>query len=251
MSLNTNILREFAEHTSKLFDVVRIDGDETKTTFTAQDQNKTYILEGSFKKQIPEFEGSFGIPNLAIFAGLLKFPSYMTPEATLTATRQLKPKMTAETVTEFKFKDKNKKGASFKTMASSVLAEKGLGSSAVPNITWDITFKPEKSKVNEFADLARLYNEVDKKFTISNSDDDLIFAIGSDSDSTHNVDMMFVKDVQGRLKTPLDFSTQKFLEIIRVLGNLDIEITISSRRLLSLKAESENISYRYFLRGEV
>lgn len=248
--ISNSILREVADQTGKLFNIIKFVGTDDSTEFMANDEDKTLFLQGKFKKPIEQLRGEFGIPDIALFNGLLRFPSYNADGAKISVTRETKVynnKPIDETVTEFKFRDKNGKGANFRTMAAQHLDELSV---SIPVIPWDVSFTPEKSKISEFAELAKLCSGLGNNFGVSLVDSDLVFSFGDDTDSTHNATMSFNTDVSGTLKK-IEYPTAKFLDLLKIVGNLPTELKFTNRRIVGVFAESENVVYKYFLRGSV
>lgn len=242
-------LKEICTHTNKLFKGIRFCGENNNTTFTSTDADKIVFIEGQLKNTIPEFAGEFGIGDISMFNGLLRFPSYNTPEASITVTRDSRTyngQKTPETVTEFKFRDKNGKGANFRTMSSTVLEEAGLYVES-HNISWNVSFIPEKSKINEFTELARLFAADTFNIQVSNGEVELSF--GDDSDSTHYANMQFATDVKGTLRKT-SFKTSVFLEILKTVSGMPFELHVHTH-VMGVFAESDVAKYRFQYRSNI
>ena len=68
-------LQDLIEHTHGLgvIDLIKITGTQTETKIAAVAEDKSVIVEGSFKAPNAEFIGTFGMPNLGKLKTILGF----------------------------------------------------------------------------------------------------------------------------------------------------------------------------------
>lgn len=251
--LPNTVLREIADQTGKLFKIIKFVGTDESTEFMANDEDKNLFVQGEFKVPIAELKGEFGIGDVPLFNGFLRFPSYNGEGSKLSVTRETKVyngKEIDETVTEFKFRDKNSKGANYRTMPSQ---HKDLEDMAteIPEIPWTISFTPEKSKISEFSELASLCKGIADSFSVSLEDGNLIFLIGDNSDSTHNAEMVFATGFDVTDFKKVAYPIERFLVMLKIVNSLKSEVKFTNRKIVGVFAESDNVNYKYFLRGQV
>jgi hypothetical protein len=250
--ISNTVLKEVADQIGKAFDIIKFVGTDDSTEFLANDENKVFFLKGEFKTPVPELKGEFGIPDVSLFNGLLRFPSYNADGAKISVTRETKTfnnKEIEETVTEFKFRDKSNKGANYRTMSAQHKIMEDLATD-IPEIPWDVSFKPEKSKISEFFELARLCSGFSENIAISLINKELIFSFGDENDSSHNANMTFATDVEGILKK-ISYPTSLILNVLKIVANSTFELKLSNRRIFGVFTESENVNYKYYVRGSV
>jgi hypothetical protein len=77
-------LLDIVKHTLPLgaFGHLRVDADGSTTEISATETEKQLVLKAKTHAPIPEFDGTFGIPNLALLNTLLNIPEY-NEEATI------------------------------------------------------------------------------------------------------------------------------------------------------------------------
>lgn len=137
-----DFLIDIVEHTVPLaaFEHLRIDGTDTETKISSTEKERSVVLRAKMHGTVPEFVGTFGIPNLNLLSTLFKIPEYQDTKAKLAVDR--KAVNGAEQPTVIKFEN----GAGdfkndFRLMASNIIE------SVEPvlkfNVTsWPVSFVP-------------------------------------------------------------------------------------------------------------
>jgi hypothetical protein len=82
-------LLDLVEHTFDLgcINLVKIVGDENETTISGLAEDLSVVVQGKFKNPVPEFVGTFGMPNLNKLKILLNLQEYKE-NAKLSITRR-------------------------------------------------------------------------------------------------------------------------------------------------------------------
>jgi hypothetical protein len=236
-------LVDLVKQTAGLIDTIKITGTPSETRFQAVDENKTVFIEGVLKEAIPEFEGEFGVTNLNLLKGLLEFSSYRTDQASFNVKRR--PWKETTTVEQFEFRDANGVGSNFRAMSPDLVPEQA----EIRSLPWDVTFVPNKGKLAEFAQLAKLYSEVNKTFGATTDGSNLMFYIGEENSSTHRGSMVFESGVSGVLRGDLLWTTSQFLQIMNLAGDKVSELKITSRGVLNVAVETPHAMVNYYLRA--
>ena len=71
-------LKDIVQHTQALgfIDLVKITGDQNETKLIALAEDKSVVVDAKFKNPVPEFMGTFGMPNLGKLNTILGIPEY-------------------------------------------------------------------------------------------------------------------------------------------------------------------------------
>ena len=83
-------LQDIVQHTHGLgfIDLVKITGTAEETRLDAMDlENRTVVVMAKFKNPVPEFVGTFGMPNLGKLNIILNIPEYKE-NASITVTQK-------------------------------------------------------------------------------------------------------------------------------------------------------------------
>ena len=82
-------LLDIVQHTHGLgiIDLVKITGTDSETVIDALAEDRSVIVQAKFKNQVPEFAGTFGMPNLAKLNTILNIQEYKE-DAKISVTKQ-------------------------------------------------------------------------------------------------------------------------------------------------------------------
>lgn len=240
------VLLDIIKQTNGLVKIIKITGTPTETRIQAVDDNKVLFIEATLNDPIPEFVGEFGLGSLNMLKGLLEFANYRTDEATFTVKRR--DWKETGTVEHFEFRDRKGAGLSvFRCMSP----ERVPDQAEIRNIPFDVDFTPNRSKLSEFAQLAALYAEVDKDklFAVKTEGGNLLFCFGDDNASTHHGSMVFEEGVTGLINGKPLWQSDSFLKIMKLTGERDGVLRISSRGVLNIETQTEFGKYQYYMRA--
>ena len=247
------VLVDLVKQTKTLFKVFRITGDEKATNISAVDPTMVLFLKTSLKNPEPNFVGQFGIGSkdgneISVLDGFLQFPSYKTDIASLNTIRATKTinGEKRDTVVGFEFKDGKGGMSVFRTMDPALIPEQA----DVKNIPWDVSFTPNKSRIAEFDQLAKLLPT--KTFSVSTVDGDLLFSIGDPATSATNSSVVvFESGVTGVLDetSNMMFDIQQFQDLMKVAGSNPAVLHFASRGILGLVVQTPVADYKYYLRA--
>lgn len=137
-----DFLIDVVEHTVPLgaFEHLRVDGSDTETKISSTEKERSVVLRAKMHATVPEFVGTFGVPNLNQLSTLFKIPEYQDDKAKLTVERRAVNN--AEQPTTIKFENgagdfKNE----FRLMASNII--ENIEPLLKFNVTsWPVDFVP-------------------------------------------------------------------------------------------------------------
>jgi len=136
-----DILQDLVTHTHALgfLPIVKITGTDTTTTIESMAEDRSVIVTATAHKVVPEFEGTFGMPNLDKLNIHLKCPEYKE-DAKIDVIRQQRNGVDIPTNIHFE----NKAGDfvnDYRFMSAEIINEK-LKSVKFKGAAWDIEFSP-------------------------------------------------------------------------------------------------------------
>ena len=231
-------LLDLVQHTYDLgcIDLIKIVGDENTTQIEGLAEDLSVIVKGEYKNPVPDFVGTFGMPNLSKLKTLLNLQEYKE-DAKLTITRK--------TPTEPDGIDFVNKTGDFKNnyrfMASGVVSEK-LKTARMKSVPWHIEFEPAVASIMRLK-MQMSANAEEPNFQVKTDGTDLKFYFGDHS--THAGNFVFQSDITGQLKRAWSYPAKQFASIMDLVG--DKTIRISDDGVAQITVDSGVAVYNYLL----
>ena len=232
-------LLDLVEHTFDLgcIDLVKIVGDENETAISGLAEDLSVVVQGKFKNPVPEFIGTFGMPNLNKLKILLNLQEYKE-NAKLSITRRADSNAPdgihfENAVGDFK--------NNYRFMASEIVNEK-LKTAKFKGVNWHIEFEPTVAAIQRLKMQAQA-NAEEPNFTAKTEGSDLKFFFGDHS--THAGNFVFQHDVTGQLKRAWAWPVVQFISILSLTG--DKTVRISDDGAAKITVDSGIAVYNYIL----
>ena len=232
-------LLDLVEHTHDLgcIDMIKIVGDDKSTQITGLAEDLSVVLEGEFKDPVPEFMGTFGMPNLNKLKILLNLNEYKE-DAKLSLTKH----QTTGNPDGINFE--NKTGDfknNYRFMTAEVVSEK-LKTPKFKGVTWHIEFEPTVAAIQRLRMQAQA-NAEEPNFKAQTDGSDLKFYFGDHS--THSGAFVFQHDVGGQLKRAWSWPVTQVMSIMSLTG--DKVMRISDDGAAKITVDSGIAVYNYIL----
>jgi hypothetical protein len=231
-------LLDLVQHTYDLgcIDLIKIVGNENTTQIEGLAEDLSVIVKGEYKNPVPDFVGTFGMPNLSKLKTLLNLQEYKE-DAKLTITRK--------TPTEPDGIDFVNKTGDFKNnyrfMTSGVVSEK-LKTARMKSVPWHIEFEPAVASIMRLK-MQMSANTEEPNFQVKTDGTDLKFYFGDHS--THAGNFVFQSDITGQLKRAWSYPAKQFASIMDLVG--DKTIRISDDGVAQITVDSGVAVYNYLL----
>lgn len=231
-------LLDLVEHTHDLgfIDLIKITGDASKTGIVAIADDLSVVVEGEFRNPVPEFIGTFGMPNLNKLKILLNLQEYRE-DAKLDISRNA-----AGEADGISFE--NKVGDfrnNYRFMPSHVVTDK-LKTPKFKGVNWHIEFEPQAASILRLKMQAQA-NAEEPNFQAKTENGDLKFFFGDHS--THAGNFVFHHDVGGTLKRAWSWPASQFMAILSLTG--DKTVRISDDGAAKITVDSGLAVYNYIL----
>jgi hypothetical protein len=231
-------LLDLVEHTFDLgcIDLVKITGDDKETVIAGVAEDLSVVVQAKFKNPVPDFVGTFGMPNLNKLKILLNLQEYReNSKLSITKKQTGEPDgINFENATgDFK--------NNYRFMASAIVTEK-LKTPKFKGVNWHIDFVPTVASIQRLKMQAQA-NAEEPNFQAKTEDGHLKFFFGDHS--THAGNFVFQHDVTGTLKRAWSWPAQQFISIMGLTG--DKQIQISDDGAAKITVDSGIAVYEYIL----
>lgn len=212
-------LQDLIQYTHGLgvIDLLKVNGNDKQTTVSAISDDKSVIIEGTFKTPIAEFIGTFGMPNLVKLKTILSLKDIYDEKAEISVTRNKD-----DAPTNILFTSKTiRSGDNYRLMAKAIVDEK-IKDFKFKGATWNVEFEPTVAGITVLKQKAQIHNE-EKNFTAKTDKNDLMIYFGDPS--THNGDFAFHTGISGTLSRPWQWPVKEFLAIMDLPGTKTVRIS--------------------------
>jgi hypothetical protein len=231
-------LLDLVEHTYDLgcISLVKIVGTDTTTSMAGLAEDLSVVVQADFKNPVPEFIGTFGMPNLGKLKTLINLQEYRE-DATLTITKR-----TTGEPDGINFE--NKAGDfrnTYRFMASEIVNDK-LKTAKFKGATWHVEFEPTNAAIQRLK-WQMTANAEEANFTVKIENGDLKLFFGDHS--THAGNFVFHPGVKGSLKRAWAWPAAQVHSILSLTG--DKVMRISDDGAAQITVDSGIAVYNYIL----
>jgi hypothetical protein len=232
-------LLDLVKHTLPLgaFAQLRIDSESNSTSISATETEKQLVLKAKTHAAIPQFVGTFGIPNLSLLNTLLNIPEYDA-----SATIDMQTKQDGENAIPFNIHFKNAAGDfknDFRLMSQKVI--ESVEPQLQMRANFPVEFIPTTNSVT------RLKYQVgahpDEKVVLFDVADGEIRATVGDA-SSHSGSFSFHKGVDAKAKYSFSAPSNFVLGALNMVG--DKKIMMGDLGIM-ITVDSGLISYDYII----
>ena len=231
-------LQDIVQHTHSLgfIDLVKITGTDALTSIDAVSEDRIAIIQAQFHNPVPEFIGTFGMPNLGKLKTILDIPEYKE-DATINITQ----KNTGEPDgISFKNKSGDFKN-DYRLMTANVVNDK-LKTVKFKGVKWGVEIEPSVAAIQRMRFMAQA-NAEETTFIAKVENGNLVFYFGDHS--SHAGNFVFAHDVAGLLTKAWNWPVGAVISILSLPG--DKMIRFSDEGAAQVTVDSGLAVYNYIL----
>jgi hypothetical protein len=231
-------LLDLVEHTYDLgcIDLIKIVGDDTATNISGIAEDLSVVVLANTKNPVPEFIGTFGMPNLGKLKTLLGLQEYRE-NAKMTLSRSSTGEPDGVNFENAAGDFKN----NYRFMASGIVSEK-LKNARFKTPNWHIEFEPTNAAIQRLK-WQMSVNTEEPNFQARTDNGDLKFFFGDHS--SHAGNFVFHPGVTGQLKRSWAWPAKQFANIMDLSG--DKVVRISDDGVAQITVDSGLAVYNYIL----
>ena len=234
-------LLDIVQHTHGLgvIDLVKITGSDSDTKLEAIAEDRSVILQAKFKGTVPDFIGTFGMPNLSKLNTILNLPVYKE-DANLSIARQNRNGVDTPVGVQFVNKDGDFKN-DYRFMAAEVVSEK-LKTVKMKTVNWNVDIVPEAVNIQRLKFQASANSE-ENHFIAKTESGDLKFYFGDHS--SHAGNFVFATGVSGKLSKSWAWPVSVVISILSLPGDKTFKISDEGAAMITV--DSGIAEYNYIL----
>jgi hypothetical protein len=236
-----DILQDIVAHTHSLgfLPLVKITGDKSGTTIESMAEDRSVVVTATAHKAVPQFDGTFGMPNLDKLNLHLKNPEYKE-NAQIEVTKAERNGVTVPTGLHFE----NQAGDfqnDYRFMNQDIINEK-LKSVKFKGSSWEVEFQPTVSSIGRLKLQAEAHSE-ESVFQVRTEDGNLVVFFGDAA--SHAGSFVFQADVKGKLKHTWSWPVTQVRSILNLGGTVTMKIADAGA--MQITVDSGIAEYNYIL----
>jgi hypothetical protein len=237
-------LKDIVQHTNGLgsIDLIKIVGDQNQTVITGIAEDRTVVVNATFKNPHPDFIGTVGLPNLNKLKTILNIDEY-SKDAKITVNTQ-KDDDGNDVPCGLHFENASGDFKNdYRYMTANVINHKMPGQIKFVGAKWDIEFAPTVQNIQRLRFQAAANSE-ETTFTARTENGDLKFYFGDPT--THAGNFVFQAGVSGNYtKTQFHWPISAVLSILALPGDKVYKMSDSGATMITV--DSGLIEYNYIL----
>jgi len=222
-------LLDLVSHTYDLgcIDLVKIVGDDTTTSISGLAEDRSVVIEGQYAGPVPEFIGTFGMPNLNKLKILLNLQEYKE-NAKLSITKRADGQPDGINFENAAGDFKN----NYRFMSSEIINEK-LKTVKFKGVNWHIEFEPSAASIMRLKMQAQA-NAEETVFQAKTENGDLKFSFGDHS--THSGSFVFEPGVKGQLKRAWSWPINTVISILSLTGDKIMKVSDDGAAMITVNS---------------
>jgi hypothetical protein len=234
-------LHDVVQHTQGLgiIDLVKITGTDQETAIDALADDRSVIMQAKFKNPVPEFVGTFGMPNLSKLNTILNIQEYKE-NAKLSINSQDKNGTSVPVGIHFENKAGDFKN-DYRFMESAIINEK-LKTVRMKQVKWNVEITPTVAAIQKMKFQASA-NSDEPTFVTKTENGSLKFFFGDHS--SHAGNFVFQDGVGGTLTKSWSWPVGAVISILGLAG--DKSLKISDEGVMQITVDSGIATYNYLL----
>ena len=231
-------LQDIVQHTHSLgiINLVKIVGTDSQTTIEALSEERTVIVQAQFHNPVPEFIGTFGMPNLGKLNTILNIPEYKE-DAKLTIAKKNDSEPNGVHFENSAGDFKN----DYRFMSAEIVNDK-LKTVKFKNVKWGVEIEPGVASIQRLRFQAQANSE-ETTFIAKTENNNLVFYFGDHS--SHAGNFVFAHDIAGSLSKAWSWPVSAVISILSLSG--DKMIRFSDEGAAQITVDSGLAIYNYIL----
>ena len=234
-------LLDLVEHTYDLgcIDLIKITGDDQTTQISGLAEDLSVVVQAQYNNPVPEFIGTFGMPNLGKLNTILNIPEYKE-DAAITVSTQDRNGDKVPVGVHFENKAGDFKN-DYRFMSSEIVNDK-LKTVKFKGVKWNVDIIPTNASIQRLRFQASANSE-ETTFIAKTENGDLKFFFGDHS--SHAGNFVFQAGVSGNLNKAWAWPVNVVISILSLPGDKTFKISDEGAAMITV--DSGIADYNYIL----
>ena len=225
-------------YTLGVIDLVKIVGTAKETTLNTMSSENKVVIKAKFHDVIPDFIGTFGMPNLNKLNTILNIPEYREDADITVKTKKVDD---VEVPSYISFNNKTGDFTNEYRLMNQTTIDEMLKTPKFKGANWNIEFEPSAQNIQRLRFQASANSE-ETSFAFKQENRNLKIFFGDHS--THAGNFVFQADVTGTLTKQTHYPVSIVLAVLNLAGDKRIKLTDS---VMLITVDSGLAVYEYII----
>lgn len=227
------------------FDKVKVTADSKTVILEAIEKEKEVVLKGSFDKPIDDLEGEFGLSNLSLLGHISNDQEFNSKDSKISVVYE--DRNGERVPTELSYVNKSKTYINYRFMSKQLVPNQPT----FREPTWEITIKPSKSSIQQFAWAANGLVAYEQYFTPKVDNGELKFYIGDDSAASQRGGVVFASDITEKFDYPHKWKISYIQNVLKLADSAECEMSFSSKGVIQVSINTGIGVYKFIFPAKV
>jgi hypothetical protein len=221
------------------FDKIKITSGKKDTQIEALEKDKQVILKARMLQPVEGWQGEFGLANLSLLSAMASDSEFTHKDSTLELVTQMRGG--EDVPVELHYKNRSKSFISYRFVAKEMVPDQPKYNEP----PWDVTIKPTKSVIQQFAWAAGSLSSYEQYFIPKTVDGELRMFIGEDGAASQRGGVVFAADVQGEFESNHKWPIPLVSQVLKLVSESDADFRLSVKGALQITLNTGIAEYRY------
>lgn len=221
------------------FDKIKITAGKKETLIEALEKDKQVILKARTLLPVEEWQGEFGLANLSLLSSMVGDSEFSHKDSTLELVTQSRGG--EDVPTELHYKNRSRSFISYRFVAKEMVPDQPKYNEP----PWDVTVKPTKSVIQQFAWAAGSLSAYEQYFIPKTVDGELRMFIGEDGAASQRGGVQFAADVKGDFESNHKWTISLVSQVLKLVSESDADFRLSVKGAIQVTLNSGIAEYRY------
>jgi hypothetical protein len=221
------------------FEKIKITANKKGVSIEALETQKQVILKSSTSAPVDGWEGEFGLANLGLLSSIVNDSEYGHKDSVLEM--QYQTRGGQDIPSELHYTNKSKSFVAYRFVAKEMVPDQPKYNEPA----WDVTVKPSKSAIQQFAWAASSLSSYEQYFIPKTVDGNLRFFIGEENGANQRGGVVFASNVSGQFESSHKWPIGLVSQILKLVDGTDAELKLSVKGAIQIDLKTGLVDYKY------
>jgi hypothetical protein len=221
------------------FDKIKINAGKKAVQIEALENNKQVILKAATTAAVDGWEGEFGLANLSLLQSVVNDPEFAHKDSKLEM--QYQARGGVDVPSELHYTNKSGTFVAYRFVSKDLVPDQPKYNEPA----WDVTVKPVKSAIQQFAWAANSLSSYEQYFIPKTVDGNLKFFIGEENGANQRGGVVFAQGVAGEFESNHKWPISQIAQVLKLTDGTESEMKFSVKGAIQIQLSTGLVEYKF------